>query len=307
MKTSFLRSLGLTLLLVSSATLASAQSVQGHDREHGDHGDRGDRDEHGSHAQGPFSMVRIVVKDLTEDREIGTIDPGGTFGLLEGDRVRLIMTAVPTGHGRDVYYPETEFTETEPGRGWVRISRTNVENATATVEVVAPHDRNRNRVETIRYRITDTAGIPDRLRQGSFTIRVSALPQGNGGMGGMGTSADRSREIVGSLYHAILMRSPDEGSRPYAEIIQRRGFDGVLDVATRIANSDESRIRMYEKQGVCYEQRLLSLYRFLIGITGEEIGRKQWDADLQRMRNGQLDQVVRAIVSSEKYRRRFSL
>jgi len=124
----------------------------------------------------------------------------------------------------------------------------------------------------------------------------------------MGTSAaQRAQEITGALYHAILMRDPDEGSRPFANTILNNGYNGLLDAATRIANSDESRIRLYEKKGVCYEQRLLSLYRFLIGVTGEDIGRQQWDADLQRMRNGQLDQVVRALVSSDKFRRRFSI
>ena len=33
--------------------------------------------------------VRIEVKDLDTDKIIGTVEPGGSFTLSEGDRVRL--------------------------------------------------------------------------------------------------------------------------------------------------------------------------------------------------------------------------
>ena len=40
-----------------------------------------------------YHDVQIVVKDLNTGQEIGVIQPGGTFTLNEGQKVRLIMTA----------------------------------------------------------------------------------------------------------------------------------------------------------------------------------------------------------------------
>src|SRR5687768_1684076 len=126
-------------------------------------------------AQGPYHDVEIQVKDLSNDQVIGTIQPGGTFTLTEGQKVRLIMTAIHPGKGKGSYYPETQFSETEPGRGWVRVTRTSTENSSATLEVVRPSAGDRNRTETLRYQITESIGLPNNLRQGTVTIRVEPL------------------------------------------------------------------------------------------------------------------------------------
>src|SRR5215204_245512 len=106
-------------------------------------------------AQGPYHDVEIQVKDLSTDQVIGTIEPGGTFTLTEGQRVRLIMTAIRPGQGKGPYFPETQFSETEPGRGWVRVTRTSAENSSATLETARPSSSSRNRTETLRYQITE--------------------------------------------------------------------------------------------------------------------------------------------------------
>ena len=123
-----------------------------------------------SRSQATYSGVQVVVKDLASGQDIGVIEPGGTFTLNEGQKVRLIMTA--TGGGKGTYYPETEFTEMEPGRGWVRVGRTSRENSSATLEIIRPSNANRNRTEALRYRITENLNIPSHLRQGTVHIRV---------------------------------------------------------------------------------------------------------------------------------------
>ena len=122
-------------------------------------------------AQGPYQDVEIQVKDLETEKVIATVRPGGTVTLREGQRVRLIMTADHPGQ-RGLVYPETEFTEADPGRGWVRVTRTNVDNANATLRIVRPSGATRGGTETLRYRIVESVGaggvggMPDSLREG---------------------------------------------------------------------------------------------------------------------------------------------
>src|SRR5688500_12996081 len=157
-----------------------------------------------SNRQGPYHDIEIQVKDLDSNQVIGTIQPGGSFALREGQRVRLIMTAIHPGRGRGPAYPETESTESEPGRGWVRVTRTNVENANATLDIRRPSSLNRNRTETLHYRIVENIGIPESLRRGTITIH--AEPGVGAGMAPPSTSYSRAQQLTNTLYRAILLR-----------------------------------------------------------------------------------------------------
>jgi hypothetical protein len=243
--------------------------------------------------------LQIQVKELGSDQVIATVEPGGTITLREGQRVRLIMTADRPGRGRGPIYPETEFTETEPGRGWVRVTRTNEENANATLQIVRPSTASRSRTETLRYRITEDIGLPSSLREGTILVRAEPAA---GSTNGSGIASQQARDLTRRLYRAILMREPDaSGSRRYVESITSGGYPALVRVADQLAKSDESRIRVYEREGVCNEQRLLSLFKNLLDLSAEQIDRKQWDADLSRMRDGQMDAVVEAMVRSTRF------
>jgi hypothetical protein len=270
-----------------------------------------------------IGSVEVVVRDIDSRRDIATVRSGQTVNLPEGIRVRMIMTALPTGSSRRPMYPATTFTDVN--RGGVRITRSNEENSTADLEIVASRpydrrdddrrdtdrrdgDRRADRRETIRYEITDT-WVPASLRAGSFFVNVT--PPGTapgtttGPVGGWGS--DRARELTRVLYQGILMREPDAGARATTEAIQRGGYDALVRAAVGIANSDESRIRVYERQGVCNEQRLLALYKSFWNVTATQIERRQWDADLRRMRDGQLDLVVTDLLRSDRFRTRYNL
>lgn len=241
--------------------------------------------------------VRIVVKDLSSDQEIGSILPGGSFTLQEGQRVRLIMTA--QGRGRTLY-PETEFTESEPGRGWVRVTRTNVENANATLETMRPSNTNRNRVETLRYRITEDLGLPANVRQGTVTIRVE--PAAASGTSPLPTTGNtRASQLTNILYRGILMRDMDQaGAQTFINSIASGGYNELVFVAQQIAQSEESRIRLYE-QGQNNQQRLVSLYQHLLGMSSNQIDSAQWEADLRRLNDGKIVDVVLDMVRSERF------
>lgn len=274
------RALGLVALLVLAGPLAASASVQG-----------------------PYNEIYIVVKDLSTNKEIGTIRPGGTFTLPEGARVRLILTAVAPGRGRGPAYPETQFYENEPGRGWVRMTRTNVENANATLEIVRPENRNRSRTETLTYKILEDIGVPAGLRQGFVNIRVEPSREAEVPPSAPVSSYPRARELTNTLYQAILQRDLDEnGALGYIDRIRRGGYPELVRVAEDIAQSEESRVRIYEKEGVTNQQRLAVLYRDLLGLGRDEVAGDQWFNDIRRLNNGQIGEVVADMVRSERFR-----
>ncbi|HEX3128799.1 MAG TPA: hypothetical protein VH394_15815 [Thermoanaerobaculia bacterium] len=256
-------------------------------------------------AQGPFHDVQIVVKDLATGQEIGSVQPGGSVTLTEGQKVRLILTAYHPGQGKGPYYPETVFTETEPGRGWVRVTRTSQENSSATVEIVRPGNNNRNMTEALNYRITENVGIPNDLRQGSILIRVEPLSASSGTgtyYPGNGTATGNytAQDLTNMLYRGILLRDMDSSGQPYVDRIARGGYPELVKVAEEMARSEESRVRVYEN-GVSREQRLLTLYQTLLGLSQSQIDQNQWRTDLSRLAAGRIDQIVSDMVRSQRF------
>lgn len=243
-------------------------------------------------AQGPYHDVEIQVKDLDSGEVIDTVEPGGTLTLSEGQRVRLIMAAIHPGRGQGTYYPETQFTETEPGRGWVRVTRTSTENANATLEVVRPSNTNRNRTETLRYQITENVGIPNNLRSGTITVHV--VPTAVGAV--PVTGARTARDLTNLLYRSILLRELDPAGQPYVNRIADRGYSELIKIAEEIARSEESR-----RVTASNEQRLTALYQNLLGLTSRQIDQNQWNADLNRLNQGRLVEVVLDMVRSERF------
>jgi hypothetical protein len=257
--------------------------------------------------QGPYQDVQIQVKDLDSDQVIATVQPGGTITLREGQRVRLIMTADHPGQ-KGLVYPETEFTEADPGRGWVRVTKTNVDNANATLRIVRPSGTNRSRTETLSYRIVESIGMPDSLRQGTINVRVEPAAAAGSAPTTSATTRQQARDLTGRLYQAILMRNLDEtGARVHIDNIAKGGYPALIQVAERIAESDESRIGVYEREGVCNQQRLLSMYKNLLGLSASQIDREQWEEDLKRMNAGDIDAVVAGMVRSPRFQQLHNL
>ncbi len=251
-------------------------------------------------AQGPYHSVEIQVKDLSTDQVIGTIEPGGTFTLTEGQKVRLIMTAIHPGQGKGPYFPETQFSETEPGRGWVRVTRTSAENSSATLETVRPSSSSRNRTETLRYQITENVGIPNNLRQGTVTIRVEPVSAAAGSA--PYTSDGSARGLTNVLYRGILMRDFDASGQPYVDRIAQGGYAELVKIADEIARSEESRFQVYTRgERVTQEQRLTALYRNLLNMNANQVDREQWSYDLRRLEEGKVADVVRDMVRSDRF------
>lgn len=249
-------------------------------------------------AQATFGSVEIQVKDLATDQIISTVRPGGTVTLQEGQKVRLILAALPTGQARP-YYPETEFKEMEPGRGRVRVTRTSVENASATIEIVDPNNSNRSRTESIQYRIVEDVNVPNGQREGSVTIRVepaaASAPIGS-------APAPTARELTNLLYRGILLRDLDEsGAASYISRIENGGYPALVEVAQEIARGEESRVRVYERTGATNQQRLDALYLNLLNLSGTQIDSAELDTNMRLISGGQMEVLVTNLVRSQRF------
>lgn len=260
-----------------------------------------------------IGSVQILIREIGTRTEIARVDPGETVTLPEGARVRINMMALPTGSARGPLYPATEFTDT--GKGGTRIARANQENAAADLEVVA--SKNFNRVETIRYRITED-WVPANLRTGSFNIRVSgdsSVPgSSTGGWSNTGTPGgttgnwgDQASQLTQVLYQGILMREADTGSAGTTDTIRRDGFEGLVRAAVGIANSEESRTRIYQDLKVSNEQRLNALYKNLLGLDASQVSQTQRTSDLIRLNNGEIAGVVEDLLRSDRFRSRYAV
>ena len=269
-----------------------------------------------------IGQVMIVVKDIDTKAEIASVEPGGTVTLPSGSHVRLIMTALPAGRSHGPLYPATIFSDTSAGG--VTITRSNAENSTA--DLVLNRSKAASRTETIRYRIEDN-WVPANLRTGSFRIHIApasevrgnaagnlgySYPRGNSGNQGYGSgnqgygysqgnsNADR---LTRMLYQAILLRDPDPGAAGTVESIANGGYNALVQAAVGMANSEESRYRIYD-QGTTNEQRLSALYRNLLGVSTSQVDRAQYENDLRRLNQGRIAEVVNDIVSSQRFRDR---
>jgi hypothetical protein len=246
----------------------------------------------------PLTVVaqEIQVKDVESGEIIETVGPGGTITLSEGDEVRLIMSVQAKGR---TYYPQTEYWEGQPNGGAVKITRASVENANATIEAVAG-----GRSEAIGYRILeDVRG----RTEGSVTIRVEAEEEeeeapARGSQGGGGYNNDWARDLTNTLYQAILMRDMDEqGGRGYADRIRRGGYSTVVQIAQEMARSEESRIRIYDRN-VTNRQRLEALYENLLDLSSDDVDEEDWAQDLRRLNDGRIADVVGDMVRSARFR-----
>ncbi|MCB1054373.1 MAG: hypothetical protein KDD11_02535 [Acidobacteria bacterium] len=249
------------------------------------------------------SELRIGLQDMKTKADLGYVQPGEVLELNVGDRVRLRMIAVVGGQWRAPRYPSAAFAVLA-GSDKVHISQVDRDQGSAVIEAARPTG---GKDALVSYELLDSMDIRPGLVKGTITVRI-----GDGG--GVATSApaapaaapdassSRASETVTALYRGILLREPDAaGAQPRIDRIEREGLPAVLSSALEIAQSSESRVDL-SSRGVTPEQRLEALYQNFLGQTRSQIDPAAWDADLQRLRQGKIDEVVRRLIASPQFR-----
>lgn len=240
----------------------------------------------------PIAGVQVIVRDLATQQDLGTVPPGGSIAVAAGSRVRLIMTAIPTGN-RAPLYPATTYSD--QSQGGVRITRSRSENSTADLDVGQAKGR---RSQGIGYQIQED-WVPANLRNGTIYLQVAPAAEPPVTASPL-TGSARAQEITRMLYQAILLREPDPGAQGTVDSIDRGGYDAVVQAAVGIANSDESRNRVRASN----EDRLSALYQNLLGMSPDQVDRSQYDGDLRRLSSGRIGDVVSGMVQSPRFQER---
>jgi hypothetical protein len=282
--------------------------------------------------EGRWTELKLWIKTMGVSDETSEIAPGGRFSLPENGRFRVIMMAYTPG-GHDRIYPATIFREAQVGRGGIKIAKESNQNSNYVVDVLNIRERYGSRSERVSYEINDNR-VPRNLRTGSFVIDVLSSEeinnprgQNQGGQtgqgGGWGRRPDRDRDNNGDrpginvrtragqmtqvLYRAILMREPDAGAQGFTDRIERDGYDGLVNAAVTLAQSNESRRDIYQqKPDLTPEKRVAQIYRELLGVREGEYDRRTWDEDVRLVQDGKVSVVVGEIVRSQRFRDLYS-
>lgn len=274
--------------------------------------------------------VRIYAKSLETGADYAWVNPGGTLVLPPRVEVRLRIEAIPASGGPR--YPSGRF-EDAPLRDAVKDRRAGGGIAGRQYpddrghRVAGVHDVNaemgsavlqtygREGESAIRYTIVERGlSVPSTLRTGTFVVRVdddvdlaSALPEIAPPLTSDPFPVDReaARGLVAELYRGILMREPEaQALDDWSDRITDRGYPEAIAVAMDIAASEESRVDIY-RNGTTYEQRLGTLYDHVLGLDPGTAGADRWRSDLERLRAGEVEQVVGDMVRSAEFRQRF--
>jgi hypothetical protein len=254
---------------------------------------------------GPVKTVRIAVVDPSSGNELTVVSPGQEIVIAPGEELtlRVFEPNPDRRHDRRPLAATFGFGPTETP---LQIVSTSPERGEVIVRLNPTGAGQRWHVG---YKLADRIQLADpSLQLGRVLVRVAgpgtASITGNQsyGTGFYSRSAD---DIVAAIYRGILLRDPDSGAAGARDDVARNGYDAVLRVAPGIANSEESRVRVYQDKGVSNSQRLEALYRELLGMRRSDVSREQWDSDLAQLERGNIAGVVDAIVRSQQFRTRF--
>ena len=239
--------------------------------------------------------VKVAVIDPRTNRELAVLDPGGTL-TLPPDEERLLRLFEPPEQGR----AERQAIPAEfgfgPAQTALQITSHSVSRGEAVVRLRrgASASGGGGAALHVGYHIDDDVDLADEnMRLGRVLVEISSG----------GRSAD---DVIAALYRGILLRAPDQAAAARRDDIARSGYAGVLRQAREIAESRESEIDVYQR-GACNQQRLLALYKELLGREAAQIDQRTWRAELEHLERGDIAEVVTDIVESRDFQTRFDL
>ena len=260
-------------------------------------------------AQDTVRSVRIAVVDPSSGNELAVLGPDQEITLIPGEEVllrafepvsnrRFDRRTLPATFGFGPAPTALEILSSSPERGEARVR---LNEATAGQRL------------HVGYRLGERLTLADPgMQLGRILVRVASAGATSvtGSQYSTGTDLGQfsrpADAVVAALYRGILLREPDPGAAGARDDLARHGYDSVRRVAANIANSEESRVRLYDS-GVSNVRRLEALYGHLLGWSRADVGIERWESDLAEIERGNLAGVVDAIVRSQQFRSRFGI
>jgi hypothetical protein len=258
----------------------------------------------------PVQTVRIAVVDPDNGDELTMVSPGEEIVMIPGEEL-LFRIFEPKADRRNDRRPlaatfgfgptnsPLEIVASSPERGEVRV-RLNPTPAGGRWH--------------LGYKLADRIGLAkSNMQLGRVLVRVAGTGSTSVTGAHLGQTLPISQfarpadAVIDALYRGILLRAPDEGAAGARNDLLRNGYSAVPRIAEGIANSPESRSRIYDDKGVDNARRLDALYSALLGWSRADVGRERWESDLAQLDRGNVAGVVDAIVRSQQFRERFGI
>ena len=240
--------------------------------------------------------VRIAVIDPRTSQELTVIAPDGSFQLPQNEERLLRLFEPPRPERQERRYLAAEF-GFGPEQTALELTRRSPSRGEAGVRVRAgggaamPSGRLH-----VGYHIDDDVDLANEdMRLGRVFAEV--VPAGQ--------SLARADELVAALYRGILLREPDAAAAARRDDIRRSGYPGVVRQAREIAASRESEIEVYKR--ACNQQRLLALYKELLGRDSAQIDQNLWRSQLEHLEAGDVEEVVGDLVEMREFQTRWGL
>ena len=145
----------------------------------------------------------------------------------------------------------------------------------------------------IGYEILSGVSLENVDAQGRLEVEI-------GGSGWAAVNDQTTTELVADLYRGILLREPDRGAQDFEDRIAREGYAGLVGAAQAIANSEESRKGVYGK-GVCDPQRLLAMYKQLLGWNESQIPVAEWNHGLDLLDQRRFPELVTELLQHREF------
>jgi hypothetical protein len=214
------------------------------------------------------------------------LDPGEGFRINEGQR--LVIRAVGTESGRARIYPAVRYFIVS-GADSIALRDARPNMGTVAVDAISPARQQR---AVIGYQIQDHVLIEGEDREGRIEVEIVALRADY--------DARRANALVADLYRGILLREPDRAAANWVSRIDRDGYDGLVQVARALAESEESRKGVYGR-GVCDQQRLLAVYKNFLGLSEKQIPIAEWERALQMMDQRRYADLVTELLARQEF------
>lgn len=215
------------------------------------------------------------------------IAPGEGFRINEGQRLVIRAVASQVGRSNRVY-PAVRYFVVAGGDS---ISLDDARQNMGTVAVDA-RESSRQQRAVIGYQLLNNAALEGIEPEGRIEVEVVSQRTDY--------DARSANALVADLYRGILLREPDAAARSWATRIDRDGYDGLVQAARAIADSEESRKGVYGR-GVCDQARLLAFYKNFLGMSEPQIPIAEWNRGLELLDQRRYADLVTELLARQEF------